>query len=146
MTHKNATKKKKSLINVNTFALALAAPLFAYSWALMPPPVFAHYLRTTLTAAVVGASAGVEPNPVNTLAQQLKEREASLGEREQLLNQLEERNVAKNASNNTIAFISLGGSLLLFLLVGLNFYLDTKRRRDQRAAPGKFSIDLKRFG
>ncbi len=140
---KRITKKKKSLINVNMIALAVAVPLFAYAFFLVPPMTLAHDMRATLTATAVGATAGVDPNPINTLAQQLKEKETSLDQREQVLSQIEERIVAKNSSNNMIAFMSLGGSLLLFLLVGLNFYLDTKRHRDQRVAPGRFSVDLR---
>lgn len=140
---KRSTKKKKSPISVNTIALAVAAPLFIYAFFLVPPMTLAHDARAALTATAVGATAGVDPNPINTLAAQLKEKEASLDQREQVLSQIEDEIVAKNSSSNTIAFMSLGGSLLLFFLVGLNFYLDTKRRRDQKAVPGRFSVDLR---
>lgn len=146
LMRKRPTKKKKSSISVSAVALAIAAPLFVYALVLVPPAMLAHNVRAALTATAVGASAGVDPNPINTLAAQLKDKETSLDQREQVLSQLENEIIAKNSSNNTIAFISLGGSLLLFLLVGLNFYLDTKRRRDQKAAPGRFAIDLKRLG
>lgn len=134
------------LVSVNTVALAVATPLFVYAFFLVPPAVLARDARSALTATAVGASAGVDPNPINTLAAQLKEKEASLDQREQVLSQIEDEIVAKNSSTNTIAFISLGGSLLLFLLVGLNFYFDTKRRRNQMTASGRFAIDLKRLG
>lgn len=143
LMRKRSTKKKKSPISVSVVALVIAAPLFVYALVLVPPAMLARDVRAALTATAVGATAGVDPNPINTLAAQLKEKEASLDQREQVLSQIEDEIIAKNSSNNTIAFISLGGSLLLFLLVGLNFYLDTRRRRDQRAAPGRFSLDLR---
>lgn len=141
---KRPAKKKKTSISVNAIALAVATPLFVYAFFLVPPATLAHDVRAALTATAVGASAAVEPNPINTLAQELKDKEVALDQREQVLSQLEDQIVAKNSSSTTIAFISLGGSLLLFLLVGLNFYLDTKRRRDPRAAPSRFSLDLRR--
>lgn len=139
---KNIKQKTKNKNTVNIVALSIAVPLFVYALILVPPVVLVRSASAMLATAV-GASASVPANPDNSLVQQLKEKESLLDQREQYVVQREREVAAQDAAGNTIASISLAGSLILFLLVGLNFYLDTRRRRDLRAAPGRFSLDLR---
>ena len=71
---------------------------------------------------VVGAFASVAPNPYNTLAKELLNREAELNERER---HIVERQEKSQQTPTWIVYILGGfGSLLV-----LNFYLDWRRDR-----------------
>ncbi len=87
-------------------------------------------------ADVAALSAAIEPTPVNMLAQQfdLKEkeltaREAELLEREK---QLDAKYQESIDSNRRLTLYVLGGvTLLLVLLIFMNFYYDIKREEER---------------
>lgn len=77
----------------------------------------------------VGITAGVEKNPINTLAQNLRQKDLALTERERLLVE-EESRLVRNGNTQDLSFLIIGfGTLLLFLIL-LNFYLDLKRKKE----------------
>lgn len=123
----------------NAVALAVALGLLSYALSVASPGVLAHSART-MVASAVGASASVPGNEYNTLAQQLTMWQNSLDEREM---EMEQR--AQNAERAmTLAVASVAVSAVLFLLVGINFYLDMRRRAQPRGANAAFAIDLRK--
>ena len=87
-------------------------------------------------ASVASLSAAIEQTPVNTLAQQfdqkgkeLTAREAQLLLREQELNAKYQESIE---SNRRLTLYVLGGiTLLLLLLIFMNFYYDIKREEER---------------
>ena len=101
-----------------------------------------HVFQTAqiMTAsAIVGVTAGVAPNPDNTLAQQLEERERALHEREAQVARMEGENQTHTSSNDILALSSVVLSGVVLVLVGVNFYLDTRR-----TSRPQFAVDLRR--
>ena len=96
------------------------------------PIVIGKYFIAQVGSAV-GVTVGVAPNPFNTLAQQLKEKELALADREKELQQEEaafgKKIDKKLATQNKIFLYLLIVGGILALLVLLNFYLDYRRRR-----------------
>ena len=91
-----------------------------------------------LAQAVSGMSATVSPNPINTLAQQLKEKELQLKSKEEAIDRrelfLEQKLMAelaekeKEGRRNILIFLGIA-SFALLSLISLNFYLDWKRNK-----------------
>lgn len=109
-------------------ALVIAGGLFAYA-AYMGAPREAFTRSSDFVAsATVGASAAVEPNEYNTLAQQLGEKQNELSLRERELIARENELTKKNAGPATLMpLISFIISLVLAFLIALNFYMDWRR-------------------
>ncbi len=82
------------------------------------PAVLLKYLLAQASPAV-GVQIKVPENPYNTLAQQLKEKEITLQEREKILAQ-------KEALITSTVFSLIG---FLFVLIILNFYFDWRHRK-----------------
>lgn len=88
-------------------------------------------------ALVVGVTAGVEPNPYNTMAQQLVQKELQLNDKEQQLRAQEQameanlRAEVARSERNTLLTV-LGVTLLLLGLIATNFYFDRKREREEQ--------------
>jgi len=118
-------RKKQRISTFNAACFALAAVLFSYSILSETPGTLAIHTRAML-GSVVGASASVAPNPDNTLAAELKQKEDELAAREGRLNVAE--NEIQN-SRNDMAVYSFLLSGILFVVVGVNFYLDWRRGR-----------------
>lgn len=77
----------------------------------------------------VGMSVGVPENEYNKIAAQLEAKEKSLLEKERELKNLELEITRSYKGNEwVIIFLSIG-IVVLFILVGLNYYLDYKRRK-----------------
>lgn len=76
-------------------------------------------------------TAKVEPNPYNTVALQLKEKESTLGEKEKTLNQKEADLLTINAQQNKIIIALAVGIFILFALIITNYYLDYRRRKKE---------------
>ena len=74
--------------------------------------------------SAIGVSASVPPNPFNTLAKQIKEKEDELNLRERDVNAREQA-LEKGKERGFLVYGSFG---MLLLLVMANFYLDYKRR------------------
>ena len=95
------------------------------------PATIGKYFVAQL-GSVIGVTVNVPPNPFNTLAQQLEEKELALGEREKELQQKEvlfqeETSKERSGQNKLLLFLlALGGTLLV--LISVNFYFDYRRR------------------
>lgn len=128
--------------HVRGFALSAAVILLAYSVSLFTPATIATRIEGMLANASIGVSLGVEPNPYNTLAADLKQMETDLDERERRILSLERELKRSRTTETYLAYGSLALSTCLFMLVGLNFYWD--RRRNERFARGSaYSVDLR---
>lgn len=81
----------------------------------------------------VGVTLGVLPNPDNTLAAQLRERQEALERKDRVLSEKEALLTAEalRRDANAIEYSFLGGSLLIALII-LNFYFDTVAIRSSR--------------
>lgn len=77
----------------------------------------------------VGLNVGVQENPFNKLALDLKNREAELDARENDLVAREQDLLAPNKRQNVAILIMGVGILLLFVLVITNYYLDFHRKK-----------------
>ncbi len=90
-------------------------------------------------ALVTGINAAVAPNPINTLADQLSQKEQTLTEREQALQQQEsslrtmlQDEMAKE--RQTLLWeVSVAIGVLL-VLIGINYYLDFLRRNGEEGS------------
>jgi len=87
-------------------------------------------------ASPVGVSAGVAQNGLNTLAQELREKEQLLLARENELgidaSMLRARILAQENRETRLFILSLIASSLLFLLITWNFYLDYRRHIEEQ--------------
>lgn len=103
----------------------LAALLLSYSAFHGVPGEVAHS-GIHMVANVVGTTASVPVTPENTIAAQLAEREISLDEREGALSVRERRQLIRE---NALPFASFVASVMLAILVAVNFVLDYRRSR-----------------
>lgn len=125
--------------------LLAATFLLALSFSSASPNSQYHTAKYMLANAAVGISASVPPNPYNTLAMELAQKEEDLREREARLAALEA--AARDAGEaNSLALYALGISVTLLVLVGINFLLDWRRgrRRVERPLADMYSVNLKR--
>lgn len=89
-----------------------------------------NFLIVTQVQAVEFLRATINENPYNKTAQQLRDKEKQLSEREQALNALQKK---MEGSLNTVMAISGG----LFLLILINFALDVRRKKNTLALVNK---------
>ncbi|MBU4422132.1 hypothetical protein KKB41_04255 [Patescibacteria group bacterium] len=78
----------------------------------------------------ISMTASVFPNPVNTIAQQLQDKELGLLAKESQLAQKEgaiDERIAKER-NQILFYLAIAGGAL-FSMISFNFYLDFKRRK-----------------
>ena len=138
-------KKLVSKKNMNGAVLLVAFGLFFYAVTVATPQMLASTAQSMLAQAV-GASASVAPNPINTYAKQLTEKETQLNDREKRIAYLEERADARkeDAPHDPYALASFMTSIALFGLVGANFYFDWRRGRMVVVNP--LSINLRQRG
>jgi hypothetical protein len=92
-------------------------------------------------ASGAALSAEVPPNPYNTLADQLAQKEQQLNDREAAMN-AQAAKPSFLSSGNLFGFISFLLSLILCALLALNFYLDAKRGKKGNPLAAKYSVDL----
>ena len=135
-------KKGKKQMYMPT--LVLAAALFLYAASMGAPRILVSRANAMLGSAVIGATASVEPNPYNTLAQQLVTKQDELSVREKELSLREGQQLAN--SNSNLPLYSLIASLVLTFLVALNFYFDWRRSRARPSAPTQQIIKIERRG
>lgn len=98
------------------------------------PARFAH------EASVIGVGAAVPPNEYNILAEELKRKEAELREREAALRSAP--GVLPARERDPLLAVSVAATIILFVLLVLNFYLDWRRGRDE----GPAGVFLSRVG
>jgi hypothetical protein len=108
-------------------ALLLIMAGFAAS-ALTDPVRILDYIGSGFSKAEVGVSSSVKPNPYNTIALQLKEKEKNLGEKESELEKRENYFQEKLGFQEKLIAGLAGLIALLFVMICANFYLDYKRR------------------
>jgi hypothetical protein len=77
-------------------------------------------------SAGVGITAGVAPNPDNTLAAQFAQKERELGAREDTI---DARSGGSVSGTRMLALASFVTSMIVLLLVSANFYMDFRRGR-----------------
>jgi hypothetical protein len=127
--------------HVRGISLSAAVILLSYSVSLFTPDVIASNIGRMFASATIGMSVGVEPNPYNTLALQLEEKKSELDAREGRILALEDALHSSRRTERFLAFGSLALSTCLFMLVGLNFYMDGRRFR---RGTNTFAVDLRR--
>lgn len=116
-----------------------AAFLFAFSVAVETPTLLLSDAQHML--ASVGVSAAIAPNPYNSVAEQLSNKEKVLMQKEADLTKREQALVVREQTPLSKAGVaSLALSVLLTVLIGINFYLDAKRRNK---ASVQYSVSLK---
>lgn len=96
------------------------------------PIAISKYLVAQVGSGI-GTTASIPPNPFNTLAQQLEEKEETLlkkeGELQQKESVFQERvDKEQNSQSRTLTYLLAGGGVLLILVL-LNFYLDFRRKQ-----------------
>lgn len=110
-------QKKKITVLTGIALIALGA--FLYKEATVAWPQI---------ASVVGVNVGVEPNPYNTLATQIQQRENDLVRREEAVAKRESITISEETKTQKTALLSLILGSMLFTLILLNFYFDWKSR------------------
>lgn len=81
------------------------------------------YFKAKLTQAVgIGTSTSVAPNPINSLALQLKQKEDALNKREAQLDA--QKYPFGNISQRTLFLMMISGIFILFILIIVNYILD----------------------
>ena len=129
--------KKDLSTHLMAFALFVGACGMTYTLATTSFGELAHGARSMAASTMASLTVGVAPNPTNTLAAQLAAKEQALNEREAQLAQ-------SSGSGNVLGFASFIMSLILLVLVGINFYYDKRSRRHRGpVVPRKYSVDLR---
>ncbi len=97
------------------------------------PISVSKFLGAKMGRAVgISVTAGVPPNPFNTLALQLKEKEERLAQKEVELNKREEELSRVSNLQTKLIWGMFAGIIVLFLLILLNYYLDYQRRKNEK--------------
>jgi hypothetical protein len=120
-------------------ALVAVAGLFA-PFATTSPTIVLDDMHAMLGAAGATLSASVPSNPYNTIAQQLADERRLLDEREADL--LARENTPISAGE-IFGFAGFVISIALFILIGVNFYLDSRHGRKPTVLSRKFVVDLR---
>jgi hypothetical protein len=123
------TKPAKSEWRYGATTVALALLLFALS--IDTPGTLARSAYAMLGSAGVGMYAAVDPNPDNTLAAQFAQKEAQLNARAAVLGAQEGGSLT---GTRMLAAGSFVVSVLVLLLVALNFFMDWRRNRTVASA------------
>jgi hypothetical protein len=127
---------------VSIVALLVAIPALLYTLSIGTPREYAENARVMLAGAA-SMSASVPENPYNSLAAALAEKEAQLDQREaELVAQNSSRATENLSFGEILGMSSFFMSLLILLLVALNFYYDV-RRGGSSPMPRKFLVDLR---
>jgi hypothetical protein len=118
-------------LRVLFFALILVSFLFYLG---INPIDVGRYVGSRFSYAVgIGTSASITPNPFNTLALQLKEKENKLDAREKTVDQKESDLRSALLLQNRLLWVLLIGIVILFVLIVVNFFMDWKRRKIQNS-------------
>ena len=128
--------KQKHLGRLSALTLVLAGVLFVYAFANTGGGPVALRAEHMLAAATVSMSAAIPPNPYNSLAEQLDTKAATLSQREAAVSARE----AQGGLGSILGILSFIASIILFILVGANFYFDARR---QKIAPSSFIVDVR---
>ncbi len=133
-----ALRRVKLPLNALAFGVAISGILLPVY--MQSPARLAEEMQSMLGAAGATMSANVPVNPINTMAQQLSDEKKSLDEREAVLAARE--NHRPITTGEIFGFISFALSVVLCMLVGLNFYMDSRRGKKGGLIVGKYQVDL----
>lgn len=126
---------------INASGLALSALLFMYFAATTTPTSFRHSTQTLLSA--VGVTIGVSSNLYSEVAKELSDKENKLNQKEQAIAERESAwSNRPRIFGIDLSFYSFGMSMILFILVLINFSQDA-RRKERPLNSQKLSIDLR---
>lgn len=122
--------RNKKIKTAIYFVLLTLILVFCFSWinyGATPPEIMKYLLAQA--GSGVGMSVSVAENPFNTLAQQLKEKETQLEEKEESL-----KTVLQQSERDSRIIMGLITVLIsiLFILILLNFYFDYKAGKYQK--------------
>jgi Na+/H+-translocating membrane pyrophosphatase len=121
---KRTYKDEKEIVRRTLVVIALA--LFMYATSVSSPGVLARDAVSMVGSGAVGMYAGVESNPYNTAAAQLAAKQNELQARESLV---DARSGGSLTGTRVLAAASFCISLLVLVLVSLNYYMDFRRGR-----------------
>jgi hypothetical protein len=110
--------------------LSMIIFLLAFSVAFRSSPFTIGKYLVAQVGSGIGVTATIPVNPLNTLTQQLRDKDAVLQERENVLLQ-REAEIQSNAieQENRLPLYFAAGGIVFASFIALNFYLDYKRRR-----------------
>ncbi len=117
-------KDEREIVRRTLVVIALV--LFMYATSVSSPSVLARDAVTMVGSGAVGMYAGVEPNPYNTAAAQLAAKQNELALREATVNA---QTGGSLTGTRVLAAASFCISLLVLILVSLNYYMDFRRTR-----------------
>ncbi len=121
---KHHYKDEKEIVRRTLVVIALV--LFMYATSVSSPSVLARDAVSMVGAGSVGMYAGVEPNPYNSAAAQLAAKQNELVAREATV---DAQTGGSLTGTRVLAAASFCISLLVLVLVSLNYYMDFKRTR-----------------
>jgi hypothetical protein len=124
MARKKTHKDEKEVIRRTLVVVALV--LFIYATSVDTPGALARTAGSMVGSAVVGMTAGVEPNPYNSAATQLAQKQAELDAREANLNASGDASLTGTRGLAAASFVT---SVIVLLLVTANYYMDFRRAR-----------------
>jgi hypothetical protein len=148
MAKKARVRKQERFANYLT-ALALFVAMTGLSYPLFTstPGELAARAGSLVAAgsSAVSMSIAIPDNPYNSLAEQLKQKQIELDQREVALNGKTPvaGSTPKGAFGDNLGVYSFFISIILLVLVGINFYYDAERRKKRTPVPGKYSVDLR---
>ena len=129
-------------IPLNALAIGVALGGFVLPLATQSPQNLVEDAQSMLAASGSTLSAEVPPNPYSDLAQQLDQKEQALNQREEALSQRASA-LSRPSIGEIFGFISFALSIILFVLLGVNFYFDSRRSKRPSFLSTKFSVDLR---
>ena len=123
--------------SVNLLLLSLGLFLLSFSILTTAPQRFALSTERFLAASTVSLGAGVGSTPENTLMSQLQQRAQELGDREAQFDARQQGGFPQR-----LGMYSFYISMLVLVLVAVNFYFDMRRRSPMQRAD-RLSVDLR---
>ena len=136
-------KSRKKKARLPSLVLILATVLTVYALTNTGEGSVAISAQRMVAAATVSMNAEIPPNPYNSLASQLEKKELALARRESALAAREEANnggATVGGLGNILGMLSFIASIILFMLVGANFYFDAKR---SKRVTQSYAVDLR---
>jgi len=134
--HRNELLRREFTI----LAFLAAVGFFGYGLYAGAPAIIARDSSALLGAASVSMSAAVPPNEYSELAAQLQQKKEALDQKAIDLAAREAAD-ARATPTDYLGVVSFVMSVLLFLLIAVNFYFDA--RRDIAATRGALLVDLR---
>ncbi len=124
MARRKTYADEKEVIRRTAIVVALA--LFIYATSVDSPRMLVQTARSMVGSASIGMSAGVEANPYNTAAAELAAKQTELDAREATVGA---QTGGSLTSTRVLAAASFCVSILVLILVALNYYMDFRRGR-----------------